>query len=30
MKYKKIKYDRDVQRLMREKKFPKQLRYLYD
>ena len=30
MKYKKIKYDRDVQRLMREKKFPKQLRWLYD
>ena len=30
MKYKKIKYDRDVQRLMRERKFPKQLRWLYD
>jgi hypothetical protein len=30
VKYKKIKYDRDVQRLMRERKFPKQLRWLYD
>ncbi len=30
MKYKKIKYDRDVQRLMRERKFPPQLRDLYD
>jgi hypothetical protein len=30
MKYKKVKYDRDVQRLMRERKFPKQLRWLYD
>jgi len=29
-KYKKIKYDRDVQWLMRERKFPKQLRSLYD
>jgi hypothetical protein len=30
VKYKKVKYDRDVQRLMRERKFPKQLRWLYD